>query len=147
MRAAVLLAVVALIACANAVEVRIAREVVFYNLFLRGVGAAALWASHSPAAPLPRVRPCVTFMQIPEEEDVLVLSDSNFQEAITTYETLLVEFYAPVRARGCLASCAHVCLDFVCGAHAELVCCTGLCCSGAVIARSWRLSTRALRRH
>lgn len=60
----------------------------------------------------------LALMQIPEEEDVLVLSDSNFQEAITTHETLLVEFYAPVRAHGCLAAAPHVRLDFICGAHA-----------------------------
>jgi len=33
--------------------------------------------------------------EIPEEESVLVLSDSNFEEAIAANEYLLVEFYAP----------------------------------------------------
>jgi len=32
---------------------------------------------------------------IPEEDNVLVLSDDNFAEAIATYDNLLVEFYAP----------------------------------------------------
>ncbi|OQR89966.1 disulfide-isomerase [Thraustotheca clavata] len=32
---------------------------------------------------------------IEEEDDVLVLTDDNFEEAINTHDTLLVEFYAP----------------------------------------------------
>jgi len=38
---------------------------------------------------------CACAVEIPEEDGVLVLSDSNFAEAINAYETLLVEFYAP----------------------------------------------------
>ena len=37
---------------------------------------------------LPRV-------QIPEEEDVLVLDEENFDEALAAHDPLLVEFYAP----------------------------------------------------
>jgi len=33
--------------------------------------------------------------KFPEEDNVLVLSDDNFAEAIETYDNLLVEFYAP----------------------------------------------------
>ena len=35
------------------------------------------------------------------EDDVLVLDDSNFDEAIGSFDTLLVEFYAPVRVLQC----------------------------------------------
>lgn len=80
--------------------------------------------------------------QIPEEESVLVLSDSNFEEAIAANEYLLVEFYAPVRAR---AMCVCVCV-------VELLCepapvslpfpPSRSCDSGAATARSWRLSTQ-----
>jgi len=34
-------------------------------------------------------------LDIEEEQDVLVLTDDNFDEAIATYDPLLVEFYAP----------------------------------------------------
>lgn len=40
---------------------------------------------------------CCCPWQIKEEDNVLVLDDSNFDEAIKTYDPLLVEFYAPVR--------------------------------------------------
>jgi len=36
-----------------------------------------------------------TFAEIEEEEDVLVLTDDNFEEAVLGNEILLVEFYAP----------------------------------------------------
>lgn len=36
------------------------------------------------------------FAELPEEEDVLVLSEANFEEALATHAHLLVEFYAPV---------------------------------------------------
>ena len=47
-------------------------------------------ASRSTTGPtiLPRV-------QIPEEEDVLVLDEENFDEALAAHDPLLVEFYAP----------------------------------------------------
>ena len=32
---------------------------------------------------------------IPTEDGVLVLDDTNFEEASNTYEALLVDFYAP----------------------------------------------------
>lgn len=38
----------------------------------------------------------VVIAQIPEEDDVLVLTVDNFEEALKTYPNLLVEFYAPV---------------------------------------------------
>lgn len=34
-------------------------------------------------------------IDVPEEDDVLVLDDDNFDEAISEYDPLLVEFYAP----------------------------------------------------
>lgn len=33
--------------------------------------------------------------EILEDEDVLVLNEENFDEALATYDQLLVEFYAP----------------------------------------------------
>lgn len=33
--------------------------------------------------------------ELPVEDNVLVLGDSNFDEATTTHSQLLVEFYAP----------------------------------------------------
>ena len=38
----------------------------------------------------------IAFAEIPEEDDVLVLSSSNFEEAISSNAHILVEFYAPV---------------------------------------------------
>ena len=35
-------------------------------------------------------------LQFPTEDNVIVLDDSNFAEAINEFDTLLVEFYAPV---------------------------------------------------
>ena len=35
--------------------------------------------------------------QFPEEDNVLVLTDDNFDEALQEHDPLLVEFYAPVR--------------------------------------------------
>ena len=32
---------------------------------------------------------------IPEEEDVLVLTDANFEQAVLSHDILLIEFYAP----------------------------------------------------
>lgn len=41
---------------------------------------------------------------IEEDEGVLVLDDENFDDALTQYNPLLVEFYAPVSAHvGCRA--------------------------------------------
>uniref|UniRef100_A0A8C2EQJ9 Protein disulfide-isomerase n=1 Tax=Cyprinus carpio TaxID=7962 RepID=A0A8C2EQJ9_CYPCA len=37
----------------------------------------------------------ISAADIPEEEDVLVLKKSNFEEALKTYPNILVEFYAP----------------------------------------------------
>jgi len=37
----------------------------------------------------------VAIAEIPEEEDVLVLDDSNIDEALDTYDEILIEFYAP----------------------------------------------------
>ena len=37
----------------------------------------------------------VAFAEIPEEEDVLVLDDTNIDEALETYSEILIEFYAP----------------------------------------------------
>ena len=44
----------------------------------------------------PRCRCCAQF---PEEDNVLVLGDSNLDDALEPYPTLLVEFYAPVSCR------------------------------------------------
>lgn len=38
----------------------------------------------------------LAFAEFAEEENVLVLTDSNFDEAIKLHDNLLVEFYAPV---------------------------------------------------
>ena len=38
----------------------------------------------------------LAFAEITENESVLVLDDNNFEEALQTYESLLVKFYAPV---------------------------------------------------
>jgi hypothetical protein len=37
-------------------------------------------------------------VQIEEEDDVLVLTDGNYKQALEEHDTLLVEFYAPVCA-------------------------------------------------
>ena len=41
----------------------------------------------------------VAAAEFPTEEGVLVLDESNFDDAIEQHDTLLVEFYAPVRRR------------------------------------------------
>ena len=38
----------------------------------------------------------LAFAQFEEEENVLILDDTNFETAIKLHENLLVEFYAPV---------------------------------------------------
>jgi len=37
----------------------------------------------------------VAFAEIPEEDDVLVLDDTNIDEALDLYPEILIEFYAP----------------------------------------------------
>ena len=49
-------------------------------IFAALLGLAAVWA-----------------VEIEEEDDVLVLTNDNFDEAIKQHDPLLVEFYAPVR--------------------------------------------------
>lgn len=39
-----------------------------------------------------------------EEDDVLVLTDETFDDAIKEHDTLLVEFYAPVRSSAALCA-------------------------------------------
>jgi hypothetical protein len=77
---------------------------------------------------------------------VLVLSDSNFQEAISTYETLLVEFYAPVRVGNTRVPSPFA--AFRCDVYQDPST-MSLCASigsGVATARSWHPSTRVLLR-
>lgn len=82
---------------------------------------------------------------------MIVLSDDNFEDAVKSFDTLLVEFYAPVRVKMRVVSALPLefppltdfrrFLMFAC-----IVCCREWC-SGAVTARSWPLSTRRLAQH
>jgi len=97
------------------------RHLVTMKLLIAAVCALALFVSAAA--------------EFPTEEGVLVLGEDNFDAALEEHDTLLVEFYAPVRVaravpraadrgRAVILSSNHAFLD-----------------SGAATARSWRPST------